>query len=150
MEERGVTILEIILVISLMGVIALFSTSNFSDSLGKEDLGAYSARAVDALQEARSASMHGKGAGKFGVHFEADKFVAFTGVTYSAADPENVEHVLSGFVSATTISILGGGDDVHFASYKGTPTETATVIFSDDHGNTKTITVNSVGMIDVN
>ena len=147
--RKGFTVIEVILVIAMMGILVLITAPFLSDSLTRSDLDIATVETVDALREARSSAMSGRGGGRFGVHFETTQFVFFTGATYSAVDPENVVHTYGADVTMSTITITGGGSDVHFATHKGEPAENGTIEFSEPGGDTKTITVSAVGLIDV-
>lgn len=147
--RKGFTVIEFILVIAIMGILVAVAAPFLSDSLTRSDLDIASVEAVDALREARSSAMNGKGGGRFGVHFETAQFVFFTGATYSAVDPENVVHTYGGSVTMSNITITGGGSDVHFATHKGEPTENGTIEFVSSGGEAKTVSVSAVGLIDV-
>lgn len=141
--------IEVILVVAVIGILVLIAAPFLSDSITRSDLDIASVEAVDALREARSSAMSGKGGGRFGVHFETSKFVFFTGAAYSAIDPGNVVHTYGGDVIMSNITITGGGSDVHFATHKGEPMENGTIVFSESGGNSRTITVSAVGLIDM-
>jgi len=147
--NRGFSLLEILLVIALMAAIMALSAPFLASSFSKNELAAASDQLVDALAEARSAAMNGRSGGKYGVHFETDRFVYFEGETYLVSDLNNAEHLLSGLVSATAIDISGGGSDIHFRSASGSAIETGTVQLTDSAGLIKTVTVNEAGLIDV-
>ena len=145
----GVTVLELVLVVALIGIMSVLATPFLSNSVSSRSLDLFSAQAVDALREAQFSAMNGKGAGRFGVHFETDRFVFFTGTVYSGSDPDNLEHPLDNGIAIDSISLSGGGADVHFASHRGVPMEYGTIIFSDGAGQIKTVTVGAAGMLDV-
>jgi len=147
--HRGFSLLEVLLVIALTAAMAALSAPFLASSFSKNELAAASDQVVDALAEARSAAMHGRSGGKYGVHFETDRFVYFEGETYSAIDPDNTEHLLSGLVSVTDISISGGGSDIHFRSASGSSVETGSVQLTDSAGLTRTVSVNEAGLIDI-
>ncbi|MEA3249760.1 MAG: hypothetical protein U9Q03_05410 [Patescibacteria group bacterium] len=146
---RGFSIFEILIVIAMVAAMVVMAGPFLSGSLSRNELASFSEGAADALKEARSSATTGRAGGKYGVHFETGKFVFFEGETYSAADPDNVEHVLSGFVSITDISISGSGSDIHFRSVSGSAVETGSVEFTDANDETKTVSVNVAGLIDI-
>jgi hypothetical protein len=129
-------------------------------SLTRKDAQIFSLEAVDALREAQSSVMSGRNNARWGVHFEGASFALFKGAAYNAADPENVVHALSGQVSVTAVTLSPGGActlpagagncDVHFASRRGVPTETGSIVFTAADGTVRTVTLNAQGMIDVN
>lgn len=159
-SPKGFTLLEALVVIAMMGAIALMTAPFLASSPARKDLELMAAEAVDALREAQSSAMSGRNNARYGVHFEAAKLVIFQGATYAPADPNNLARTFPGTVTITavtlspggacTVSTGGGNCDVHFATHRGTPTESGTVTFTDSAGNVKTVTVNVQGMIESN
>jgi len=158
-ERRGFTLVEIIIAVAVLAILAIVIAPYLTGQLPQKDAETYALEAGDALQEARSSVMSGQGNARYGVHFEAGKFVLFQGAAYSSTDANDVVHQLPGFAAVTAVSLSPGGAcavasgagncDVHFASHFGTPTETGTVTLSGG-GAVKTVTVGAAGMIDVN
>jgi type II secretory pathway pseudopilin PulG len=158
--EAGFTFMETLIAVAMLSALSLLVAPLMQDSLMHADAGRYADEGVDALREAQAATMSGKNNARYGVHFEGTKFVFFQGATYSGADPNNVEHALTGNVTITAVSLSPGGActlpagtgncDVHFASRKGTPTETGSVTFTGAGGQVETVTVNAAGLIDAN
>lgn len=149
-RAAGVTYLELLLTIALVAVLSATIGPFLANSLNTRSLDTFSSQAVDALREAQFSAINGKGTARFGVHFEATQFVFFTGSAYNPADTDNQVHVLNDSVSITAITLTGGGVDVHFSSHRGIPSESGTVVFSDGGGQTKTVTIGTAGMLDVN
>ncbi|MEK9152151.1 MAG: type II secretion system protein [Patescibacteria group bacterium] len=158
--NEGFTIIEVLIVIAIMIILALMADPFLSDSLTATFLTTTADQANDALREAQSSAISRKNGGKFGVHFEAAKYVFFEGATYSAVDPNNVEHAFTGQLSISTVSLSPGGActvatgagncDVHFANHRGVPTENGSITFLSADGPTKVLSVNAAGMVDVN
>jgi Tfp pilus assembly protein FimT len=147
--SAGVTLLEMLLVIALMAAVSVLAAPLVSGSVREGDLDAAAALAVDALGEAQTSAMSGKSPRIFGVHFETTKFVFFRGASYNPADPDNDIRDLGQQVSVSSVSISGGGSDIHFSDYRGIPAETGSVVFSGVDGGTRTVAVNAAGLIDL-
>ncbi len=144
---RGVTLLELLIVIAIFAVVGLASSTWITQLLGRRGLQAAADQAVDALSEAQFSVMSGRNAARYGVHFEAGQFVFFQGASYDPADADNVVHDLTGDVSITAISLTGGGSDVHFADHRGLPAENGTIVFTGAYGDSQTVTVGAAGLI---
>lgn len=160
MTRRGFTMIEALVVIALMGTMSVMATAMLSSATARTDGTRWAAEAVSALRDAQAAAMSGRGNARFGVHFEAARFVVFQGASYNPADSSNLVHELSGSVAVTAVSLSPGGScalpagtgncDVHFASRKGVPVEVGTIAFTGADGVVRTVTVNAAGMVDVN
>ncbi len=154
--QKGFTLLETLVAVAMLSILSLLVAPLVRDTLTKSDVQRYAAEAVDALREAQAAVMSGKNNARFGVHFEATKFVLFQGAAYSPSDPENVVHQFTGDSVITAVTLSPGGSctlpagtgncDVHFASRKGVPTESGTVTFVGSESLVRTVTVNAAGM----
>ncbi len=145
----GFTVIEVIIAVALLLSAAALSVPFMSSTLSRNELDVALQRAVDMLNEARSSAFNGLGGGEFGVRFESGAVVFFSGDTYSAVDPDNVDFILPGFVSITDISISGGGSEIVFESVSGAPTQTGSVEFTDSSGETKTVSVNTHGTVNL-
>jgi len=158
--RSGLTLVELLIVLGISGFLATLVSPLMFGSIGRNRLNIASAEAVDALREAQFTVMSGYAPARYGVHFEAGKFVYFRGTTYSAGDANNVEHQLADGVTTTSVALSPGGAcavatgvgncDVHFASVDGSPTESGSVVFRGPDGTMATVVLNTVGMIDAN
>jgi prepilin-type N-terminal cleavage/methylation domain-containing protein len=156
----GLTLIELLIVIGIAGFLATMASPFMFSSVGRNRLSTASAEGVDALREAQFSVMSGYAPARYGVHFEAGKFVYFRGTTYAPADTNNVEHVLTDNVVITSVVLTPGGActvatgvgncDVHFASGDGSPVESGSVVFRGPDLTTQTVVLNAVGMVDVN
>ncbi len=155
-KDRGFTLIEVIVVIILVA-----SIGGLGLYFGFDNFRAYSFNTdrdtlVSALQHARAQAManicHGDSiectTGKpFGVRIEADKYIIFEGVTYSANDPLNVK------LEANNAIGHAGINEIVFEQLTGNAFSLAnpepwSVILTDQENNkTSTISINSEGRI---
>lgn len=159
MNRRGFTVLELLAVIAMIAVVAAFAAPFLSGGTGRASLSSFAGEAADALREAQGAVMSGKDNARYGVHFQSDRFVVFSGAAYAPADPANRVRQFNGEVTVTSVTLSPGGPctvvggsgncDVHFADHRGVPTESGSVVLTDAAGNARTVTVGAQGMIDV-
>lgn len=157
--HAGYTIIEALIVVAMVAVLTMLATPFLSGTFERRNLANVAAEAVDALREAQSAVMSGKNDSRYGVHFEGDRFVLFIGSAYDDSEDTNVVHTLVSGAEVTVVTLSPGGActlpagtgncDVHFASHRGTPTETGTVVIAESGGDAKTISINAAGMIDM-
>ena len=151
----GFTLIELLIVLGVFAVLAVMIAPALTPTVASRDLETSAATATDALRRAQANVMTGRDFTRWGVHFQADRFVLFSGAAYSAGNADNIVTVLSGEVRVTAVSLSPGGAcavatgigncDVHFAMTEGMPTEPGTVTMTSAN-ETRTITVNAAGM----
>lgn len=160
MNRRGFTLIEILLVVSLTVIMAGLLAPVLFDALSRGDARSYALQAVDTLREAQSSTMSGRANARYGVHFEQNKLVMFQGAVYSAVDTNNLPQSLTGRAVITSVTLSPGGActvatgagncDIHFAKVRGAPTETGSIVFTDLTGQSRTVSINAVGLIEWN
>lgn len=123
---RGFSFVEIMVVVAvllLLGAIAAISFQSLNERLllrqAASDLAFH-------LEEAKAASVAGEGAAPHGVHFEADRYVVFTGEEYDVDDGANVTHLLDGRLSLDA-DIIDGEDSIVFHRITGAASNAATI-----------------------
>ena len=142
---QGLTFIEVILVIALFGFVFSVAAPFTSQTTGLRQVTAASELVIDALRQSQFSAMHGRSPQRFGVHFEADRFVMYRGATYSAVDPENDVHLLGEDIELAW-SLDGGVPDILFDNHRGLPAATGTITVTGA-GYSRTIAVGAEGMI---
>jgi len=142
---QGLTFIEVILVIALFGFVFSVTAPFTGQTTGLRKVTAASELVIDALRQSQFSAMHGRSPQRFGVHFEADRFVMFRGATYSAADPDNDIHLLDSDVELAW-SLSGGVQDTLFDNHRGLPSVTGTITITGS-GYSRTIGVGAEGAI---
>ena len=152
--SHGFTIIELILVLSLFGVIlglvALPLATLQTDSALRDATIAIK----DTLRRAETQAMSGYLADSWGVHlsgaggciFPATQYYIFRGNTFdSASDTSDVFDLpVSSRISSVSI---GGGCDVIFTRFHGSTTSTGIVTLQNNTGATNTVSINQYGRI---
>ena len=99
---RGFSMLEMLVVVGMFFLLAGFGLVVNMDAYRSTDFRSERDLFVALLQRARSQSMSNMCAGSVcedglphGVHIEADRYVAFQGGVYNAADEENIRYPVS-------------------------------------------------------
>ena len=148
---KGFTLLEMLLVVTLIIIIATFSFASLSSLNTAQALDKDVKGIVAIIDEARSNTLTSQNDSQYGVHFESEKVVLFRGTTYSASDSNNRDAGLSGVTTISTISLTGGASDIVFARLTGAANATGTVVVRSkrDSSKTKTITIHGTGIIAV-
>jgi prepilin-type N-terminal cleavage/methylation domain-containing protein len=150
MREHAFTIIETLVVIAIIGVLFVIVLFTFADKGADKQLDADVLNTKTLLEEARSLTTSAKEASAYGVHFETNKIVLFTGSTYTAGLSTNKESLLNSVVEISSINLSGGGSDVVFDRLTGGTSKSGTVTLRlvSDTGNTRTVEINAVGTVE--
>lgn len=149
---RGVTLLELIVVISVGAIITAVTIGAFSGIAPRKTLEKETSGVLSLLEQARNLTLSAKNASVYGVHFEATKAVLFTGSIYSASATSNVVGLLSPLVQISPITLAGGGSEVVFNRLVGDTTQSGTVkiYLVASSTQSKTITIFATGLLQAN
>ena len=149
---KGFTLVELLIVITIAGLISVLTMGVFSKMVEREVLDKKTAIVVSLLNQARASTLSAQNAQSYGVHFESGKAVLFIGPTYSAGATTNKEEIVGGRVSIPTITLAGGESNVLFNRLTGATAQTGTVTLSliASPAQTKVITINGTGVVSSN
>ena len=151
LSQKGFSILEIVVVISILFIISSFSYASFVYLNQRENLDKEALSILSFLEEARSSTLGSKNALQYGVHFEASKAVFFSGSNYNATDPANVILTLSPIIRISSINLYGGGSDVVFERLSGETFDNGSVSVSMTvSSSSRTINVQRSGLAEIN
>jgi len=150
MTQRGFSIIELLIVVSVAVIIFILATSTFSTFNKNRALSGSVENVVSVLETARSRTLASKDDYVYGVHFETDRVILFRDNTYDSGTTTNETTLLSTFTTITDISLLGGGDDVIFQKITGKVAEdgTITITLLRDTSASTTITILPTGVIE--
>ncbi len=145
---RGVTLIELIIVVAILASMGVVSFSTFRTGEQQSRLNATTNEVVQALRTARERTLASVGSTQHGVHLASDRYVHFEGATYGAVPASYEEHLLPPGVQIGNFS-LGGGSDIVFDRLSGEVTTAGTfeVQRSDQPTIKKTIRVLTTGLV---
>jgi prepilin-type N-terminal cleavage/methylation domain-containing protein len=94
-NQFGFTLIELVLVISLIGVLLAISTVTLFRPVSKTDLATTTTDIFSLLREAQNKAINTDTSGEaqsnnYGVHFEAGSYTLFKGTSYVVGDPSNL------------------------------------------------------------
>lgn len=161
-QEKGFTVIEIALVISLVTLILILGLPSIVGLLSSQKIDSVSSDIVSLLSEAQNKAMNSDTAGtpaasEFGVHFTSGSYTLFPGTVFNPADTNNFSVSLpSGFSLASNLPCTAAPNDcnnivfnklngevVNFSSSQNS------VCLSDNVGSRYLLNTNFLGVVDV-
>lgn len=145
---RGITAVELLVVIAVLGIIFAVALPQFSKIRENQVLKNGVVDVLSSVDKARSQTLASLDSSQYGVHFQSDKVIIFKGTAFveGAGSNETINIITPATISA--INLVGGGDDVVFNRLNGAPSVTGSIIVSSTNF-TKTITISATGVASV-
>lgn len=147
-HPKGISIIEIIIVIAVLGIIFLIVIPQFSKIKENQVLKNGVEDIISSINKARGRTLASLNSSHYGVHFAADKVIIFKGTVFSevAADNEAINIISPAMIS--NVSLTGGVTDIFFSRLSGTPSVVGTVTVSTSSFS-KIITISATGVASV-
>lgn len=152
--QRGVTLTELIIAVSIIALLAGLVTVNLFNIYGKTALAAVTDSLLVDLKSQQLKAMIGDTDGQgssdsYGIYFETNRYVLFKGLSYSAADPlnfpvnldANLNFINIVLPSAAVVFVPLSGEWAQFA-----PGADSVTIKETSTGEEKTIKINQYGV----
>jgi len=133
--NRGITIIELLLVIAIISTLGIFSASFYARFLTQNAVENTQNQLVNSFRKAQIYSMMGKQNGTWGVRYTPNQITLYL-VGNSSFD-EIFD--LNDNVTVTTF-------DITFAKITGLPSSTVNITITGGN-NTKTVTINNQGVV---
>ncbi len=149
--KRGISILEVIVVIAVLCIIAIIVIPQFAKTRENQVLKTAVADILSSINKARSQTLSSLDSSKYGVRFESDKVIIFTGTVFSAGAGTNESINITTPASITNVTLDGSSGtsgDIYFNRLSGSPSKTGTVTISTT-SFTKIITIFATGVASV-
>src|SRR3989338_4195149 len=108
--QKGITIIELLIVIVVIGIMALIVLPQFSYIKENQVLKNGVSDILSSIDKARGQTLSSLNSSEYGVHFESDKVIIFKGTVFSAIAPDN--------------------ENIYFNRLSGSPSVTGTVTLS--------------------
>jgi len=142
-ENKGITLVELLLVISLGAILSAASVPIASSFLIRSNLRDSKDKLVSQLYKAKINSMTNKENSSWGVSTTGNDIIVFKGSSYATRDSAFDQ----AFNHPNSINITS--HEIIFTQYTGDTTQT-TYSISNNQNETFTVSVNQVGNINVN
>src|SRR3989344_6911037 len=148
-KQRGISILELVIVLAILAAMSAVVISSFSRFSSRTTFSDSKEKIMLALTRARSRTLASENGMVYGVHFQSDKVVLFTGSTYATSSVTNEPYLIDGRAPIHSISIVGGSNVV-FKRLTGETTNTGTEVIRaySDKWLWSTTTISASGIIE--
>ena len=149
-SKIGLTIIEIIIVVTLVIMLTTLSFQVFNVFIKRQALDKDTQKIVSMLKEARSATLASRANSVYGVHFVATRTVMFKGTVFIESDSNNRELSLNPRVQITVTNLNGGGSDIIFDRLTGATDQYGSITLSlvASTSITKIISIEETGIVE--
>ena len=142
--------MEILIAIAVVGILAATVLPGFSKIKKIQALKGETENIVSAIGKARSQTLASLNSSNYGVHFEANKVIIFSGTSFFSDEVSNQVIDLTSSVTISDINLNNNGSDLYFNRLSGLPNTNGTITVSASGISSKIITISSTGSASVN
>jgi prepilin-type N-terminal cleavage/methylation domain-containing protein len=148
---RGFTFIETLVAIAVLALLAAIAVNGLSSFQKSGELLRSADIVAGVLRDARGRTLASRNNSAYGVHFDAESVVLFAGAIYNSGAASNEVTLIPARTAISTITLVGGGDDVVFGRLSGevTPTGTITIRVRQEPSKTKEIRIYQSGVVEI-
>ncbi len=146
-SQRGFTLLEVLVVMSIMIALTSISISTYISMRDKQSVQKDADSIVSVLQKAQSMSSNRKNDSAYGVKFASSTVTVFSGSTYDTGNVIST-YTLEKNVKINTIILSSNGTEVDFMKITGNPLANGTVTLGTGSFS-KIVTIYGTGIIEL-
>lgn len=139
---RGYTLIELLLVIVIISIVAMLSSPFYARFLLQNAVDNTVDQLSGSLRKAQVYSMTGKQGSAWSVNFSSNTITLYKGTSFAGRDSAFDEK----FSVNPNVSI-SGMTDISYARVTGLPTPAISTITISSGSNSKTVSVNSQGVV---
>ncbi len=140
--RKGFTLPEVLLSVTLLGVIASMTIPMYRTFMVRNDLDTAAMTIAQGLRRAQALSEAGDGDTTWGVRVGVGSILIYKGASYVSRDSSFDENT-----SIPTTIVPAGITEVVFSKITGTPSATGTFILTSQNNETRTVTINEKGTV---
>lgn len=141
-QKKGFTIVEILLSLSIIAIVLAISAPVYSQFLIRNDLSLAGEAVLGSLRRAYNLSISGYQDDSWGVNIDNGGVILFRGTDFSGRDTSFDE--TQDFAPNMTVS---GLQQTIFTKLSGLPTSNGTITITNTGGNSRDITINEEGTV---
>ena len=151
-HQKGISIIELLVVFAGIILLVLIILPQFSKLRENQVLKTAVNDTLSALNKARGKTLASFNSSSYGVHFQSDKAIIFSGTAFSApaSDNEDINIISPASITNVTLnSVSGSSGEMYFNRLTGMPSKTGTITISSPSFS-KIITISSTGVASSN
>ncbi len=155
LKNKGITILEIIIVVSITIIIVSVVTLNLSNFKKNRTLENTTSEIISFINEARNNTISSLNSNNYSLHFEDDRVVLFSGSVYNSSASDNKTIIFQSSIEISEIDgigLYGGGQNIVFEKITGETNNygTITIRLKSDTNIYNVINVSRLGVVSKN
>ncbi len=146
--KKGISALEILVVVALIGILVAVIIPQFSKSREQAVLKSAVGDTLSSIDKARGETLSSLNSSSYGVHFQSNKVIIFTGTTFSsgASSNESINFTTPASITNVTLGgVSGASGDFYFTRLSGAPSTIGTITISTT-SYSKIITISATGV----
>lgn len=151
MKRPAFSFIELMLVLSIFMLVLVYTAPRMVGTMFRNDIEVATQELVHVLRKANSQAttqVHDSDWGLKFIDSTTDTYVLYSGGDYATRTSSlDTTYTLPDSVSYNTISPQGGGTEMNFDQVTGETSHYGTIVLQDANGDTRTITVNSLGNV---
>ncbi|MEK7104452.1 MAG: prepilin-type N-terminal cleavage/methylation domain-containing protein [Patescibacteria group bacterium] len=150
--QKGITAMEILVVVSVIGILVLIALPQFSKMKENQVLKNTIGEVSSTLHNAQSQSLASVNSSEYGVRFQSNQIIIFTGKVFSSGASDNKIINITSPSSISNVTLNGvsaSSGDLYFERLSGVPSKTGTITISTP-STSKIITISATGAVSVN
>ena len=150
-NNKGISLIEILIVVSIVSIISAIVVPSLSRFHDQQALRNTTEDVISLLNEARNNTISSKNSTTYGIHFQADKVILFTGSSFTIS-PSNKQINFDSVIiipSVGGINLNGGRSDIIFDRITGDTAEYGTIIIriKNDVSKQNIVNISKIGII---
>jgi type II secretory pathway pseudopilin PulG len=150
-HRRGFTVIEVLTVLFFLSLLAAGTVPLYRTFIIKYQLVANAEELQQLVRTAQNLSMANRADSQYGVHLVSGaggQFVLFKGASYATRDT-TYDEISYDLPSSLSLSETVSGEDIVFTKFQGGTSNTGTVTLTSTELDTRTVTVNAAGMVEL-
>ena len=129
-NNKGISLIEILIVVGIISIISTIVIPSLSRFHDQQALRNTTEDVISLLNEARNNTISSKNSTTYGIHFQSDKVILFTGSSFTISSSNkqiNLDSVII-IPSVGGINLNGRGSDIIFDRITGDTAEYGSII----------------------